>query len=171
MIKSNHKIDILSRDPCHNVGVLNDGLEPTKVVMRPKMWKSLIRFVDFCKIVWEISDFFNISHILSFRKMLFRSLKKLCDEFLWKVWDVHFIRFVHADRLGIWLFFGIQNCLMVNWPRKWVVLHFYKNSKISQNILQKSATFKTDFLIFGRVKKMCVSEHIIFYPQLFVGGF
>ena len=45
-----------------------------------------------------------------------------------------------------------------------------KNQKISQHILQKSMTFKTDFLTFGRVKKLW-SVPIILDPQLFVGGF
>ena len=109
--------------------------------------------MHFCKTVWEISHFFIISLILNFWKMLFRSLKKVCDEFS-KIKNLRctFFSFFRADRRGIWLFFRIQNCLVVNWPRKWAVLHFYKNSKISQNVLQKSTNFQNDFLIFGRVK-------------------
>jgi hypothetical protein len=40
----------------------------------------------------------------------------------------------------------------INWPRKWAVFDFWKKSKISQNVLQKSITFKNDFHIFARVK-------------------
>ena len=111
--------------------------------------------MHFCKTGWEISDFFNISHILNFWKMLFRSLKKVCDEFS-KIKNLRctFFLFFRADRRGIWLFSRIQTCMLVNWPRKWAVLHFYKNTKISQNVLQKSTTFRNDFLIFGRVKKI-----------------
>ena len=126
--------------------------------------------MHFCKTVWEISEFFNISHIFNFWKMLFRSLKKVCDEFS-KIKNLRctFFLFFRADRRGIWLFFRIQNCLVVNWPRKWAVLHFYKNSKISQNVLQKSATFQNDFLILGRVKKI-VGPSTSFWTPDFLSG-
>ena len=93
------------------------------------------------------------SQIFNFWKMLFRSLKKVCDEFS-KIKNLRctFFSFFRADRRGIWLFFRIQNCLVVNWPRKWAVFDFWKRSKISQHILQKSMSFKNDFSIFGRVK-------------------
>ena len=72
--------------------------------------------------------------------------------------EMYIFWFFRADRCGIWLFFHIQTCLVVNWPRKWAVFDFCKNSKISQNVLQKSTTFRSDFLIFGHVKKfMCPS--------------
>ena len=126
--------------------------------------------MHFCKTVWEISEFFNISHIFNFWKMLFRSLKKVCDEFS-KIKNLRctFFSFFRADRRGIWLFFRIQNCLVVNWPRKWAVLHFYKNSKISQNVLQKSTNFQNDFLIFGRVKKI-VGPSTSFWTPDFLSG-
>ena len=126
--------------------------------------------MHFCKTFWEISEFFNISHIFNFWKMLFRSFKKVCEEFSnIKNLRCTFFLFFRADRRGIWLFFRIQNCLVVNWPRKWAVLHLYKNSKISQNVLQKSATFKNDFLFFGRVKNLWVRAHH-FGPQTFCRG-
>ena len=136
------------------MGVENDGLEPKKLFTRPKIWKSFLKVMHFCKTVGEISEFFNISHIFNFWKMLFRSLKKVCDEFS-KLKNLRctFFSFFRADRCGIWLFFPIQTCLVVNWQRKLDVLHFYKNSKISQNVLQKSATFQNAFLNFGRVNK------------------
>ena len=110
--------------------------------------------MHFCKPVWEISEFSFYYTFWYFWKMLFRSLKKVCDE-VSKIKNLRctFFSFFRADRRGIWLFSHIQTCMLVNWPRKWAVLHFYKNSKISQNVLQKSTTFLNDFLIFGRVKK------------------
>ena len=95
------------------------------------------------------SDFFIISHILNLW-----SLKKS----VWWIFknqnsEMYIFYIFHADHRGIWFFFNIQNRLVVNWPRKWAVLHFNKNSKISQNVLQKSTTFQNDFLILGHVKK------------------
>ena len=102
--------------------------------------------------------------------MFFRSLKKGCDE-VSKIKNLRctFSSFFRADRRGIWLFFRIQACLVVNWPRKWGVLHFYKNSKISQNVLQKSTTFRNDFLIFGRVKKIVGPSTSFSTPDFFSG--
>ena len=126
--------------------------------------------MHFCKRVWEISEFFLISRILSFWKMLFGSSKKVCDEFS-KLKNLRctFFSFFRADRRGIWLFFRIQNCLVVNWPRNWSVLHFYKNTKISQNVLQKFTTFQNDFLIFDRVKTF-VGPSTSFWTPDFLSG-
>ena len=66
--------------------------------------------------------------------------------------------------------FRIQNCLVVNWPRKWAVLHFYKNSKISQNVLQKSTNFQNDFLISSRVKKFVDPSTSISTPKFLSGA-
>ena len=55
------------------LGVENDGIEPTNIFTRPKIWKSFLKVMHFCKTVWEISEFFIISHILHFWKMLFQS--------------------------------------------------------------------------------------------------
>ena len=63
----------------------------------------------------------------------------------------------------------IQTCMLANWPRKWAVLHFYKNSKISQNVLQKSTTFQNDFLIFGRVKKFVFPRTSFSTPDFLSG--
>ena len=51
---------------------------------------------------------------------------------------------------GYWLLvFGtvLKFCmgLVVNWARKWSVFDFLNNSKISQNVLQKSMTEKMIF--------------------------
>ena len=117
----------------------------------------------------SLRDFwiFIISHILNFWKMLFRSLKKVCDEFS-KIKNLR-CTFFFVFR-GIWLFFRIQTCLVVNWPRKWAVLHFYKNSKISQNVLQKSTTFQNDFLIFGRLKKFLCPSTSFSTPDFLLGA-
>ena len=148
------KVEPVFEVPDKKFGVENDGHEPKKLFTRPKIEKSFLKVMHFCKTVWEISEFFNISHILNFWKMLFRSSKKVCDEFS-KIKNLRctFFSFFRADRRGIWFFSRIQTCMLVNWPRQWAVFHFYKNSKISQKVLQKSTTFKDDFLIFGRVNK------------------
>ena len=166
MIESDHKSSTLFLRPRQKVG------GGKNIFTRPKIWKSFSKVMHFYKTVWEISEFFIISHILNFWKMLFRSLKKVCDEFskIKNLWCT-FLSFFRADRRGIWLFFRIKNCLVENWPRNGAIFSFCKNSKISQNVFQKSTTVKNDFLIFGHVKKICGSEHIIFDSQLFVGGF
>ena len=81
----------------------------------------------------------------------------------------HKLIFFRADRRGMCLFFHIQTCMLVNWPRKWAVLHFYKNSKISQNVLQKSTNFQNDFLIFGRVKKFLCPSTSFLTPDFLSG--
>ena len=128
--------------------------------------------MDFCKSVWEISDFFIISHMLTFWKMLFWPLKKVCDE-VSKMKNLRctFFSFFRARRHGIWLFSNIHTCLAANWGRKWSVFGFWTKWKISQNVFQKSMTEQTDFLILGRVKSFVGSGPVIFHPQLFVGGF
>ena len=171
MIKSDHKSWTLFWSHRQKVGVQIAGLEQTNIFTRPKIWKSFLKVMHFCKTVWEISNFFNISHILNFWKMLFRSLKKVCDEFSkFKNLRRTFFFFFRAHRCGIWLFFRIQNCLVVNWPRKWAVFHFYKNSKISQNVLQKSATFQNNFLIFGRVKLFVGPSTSFLTPDILSGA-
>ena len=77
----------------------------------------------------------------------------MCDEFS-KIKNMRctYFSFFHAGHQGICLFDPIQVYLVVNWPRKWAVFDFWKKTKISQNVLQKSITFKNDFHFFGRVK-------------------
>ena len=127
--------------------------------------------MDFCKTVWEISDFFIISHILTFWKMLFRSLKKVCDE-VSKIKNLRctFFLFFRARRHGIWLFSNIHTCLAANWGRKWSVFGFWKKSKISQNVLQKSTTEKNDFLILGRVKSFVGPSPSFWTPDFLSGA-
>ena len=48
-------------------------------------------------------------------------------------------------------------------------LFFENKRKISQNVLQKSATFKNDFLIFGRVK-IFVGPSTSFLTPNFLSG-
>ena len=44
----------------------------------------------------------------------------------------------HFSKVDIWVWFGSK--LVVNWPRKWDVLDFWKTSTIFPIILQKSIT-------------------------------
>ena len=60
--------------------------------------------------------------------------------------------------------------LVVNWPRKWAVLGFGKKSKISQNVLQKSITFKTDLNFFGRVKNISGPSRSFSTPNFLSGA-
>ena len=165
------KLKHFSGVPDKKLGVENDGLDPTKLFTRPKIRKSFFSVMDFCKTFWEISDFFIISHILTFWKMLFRSLKKVCDE-VSKIKNLRctFFSFFRARRHGIWLFSNIHTCLAANWGRKWSVFGFWKKSKISQNVLQKSTTEKNDFLIFGRVKSFVGPSPSFCTPNFLSGG-
>ena len=43
--------------PDKKLGVENDGHGPTNVFTQPKMRKSFLKVMDFCKIGWEIFDF------------------------------------------------------------------------------------------------------------------
>ena len=135
------KVEPFFEGPDKKLGVENYGLEQTNIFTRPKIWKSFLKVMHFCKTVWEISDFFNISHILNFWKMLFRSLKKVCDEFS-KIKNLRcrFSLFFHADRHEITLICHILLFLGEKWPRKWAIFLFFIISwflKIAQHVLQK----------------------------------
>ena len=52
--------------PDKKFGVQNDGLEPTKLFMWPKMRKLFILVMDFCKTFWEIFYFFQKSKTAHF---------------------------------------------------------------------------------------------------------
>ena len=79
--------------------------------------------------------------------------------------------FFRARRRGIWLFSNIHTCLAANWGRKWSVFGFWKKSKISQNVLQKSMTEKNDFLILGRVKSFVGPRTSFLTPDFLSGAF
>ena len=95
----------------------------------------------------------------------------MCDEFS-KIKNLRctFFLFFHAGHQGICLFDPIQVYLVVNWPRKWAVFDFRKKSKISQNVLQKSITFKNDFHFFGRVKIVLGPSRSFFTPNFLSGA-
>ena len=81
MIESDQKSWTLFQRPRQKVGGGKWQARTPNNFTRPKIWKSFLKVIHFCKTVWEISEFFNNSHIFNFWKMLFRSLKKVCDEF------------------------------------------------------------------------------------------
>jgi hypothetical protein len=103
--------------------------------------------------------------------MLFRSFQKVCDE-VSKIKNLRctFFLFFHAGHRGLCLFYPIQVYLVVNWPRKWAVFDFSKKSKISQNVLQKSITFKNDFHFFGRVKNFLGPSRSFSTPNFLLGA-
>ena len=166
------KLKHFSGVPDKKLGVENDGLDPTKLFTRPKIRKSFFSVMDFCKTFWEISDFFIISHILTFWKMLFRSLKKVCDEVL-KIKNLRctFCSFFRARRHGIWFFSNIQTWLVVNWPRKWANFDFWKKIKNLSKCFTKIHNWKKWFPYFRPRKKFCEFDPVIFYSHFFVGGF
>ncbi len=45
--------------PDKKLGVQNDGHGPTNFFTRPKVRKSVLKVMDFCKICWEIFDFLS----------------------------------------------------------------------------------------------------------------
>ena len=67
------------------------------------------------------------------------------------------------------LFSNIQTCLVENWGRKWSVFEFWKKSKISQKVLQKSVTEKNDLLLLGRVKSFLGSTPSFSTPNFLSG--
>ena len=95
----------------------------------------------------------------------------MCDE-VSKIKDLRctYFLFFHAGHQGICLFDPIQVYLVVNWPRKWAIFDFWKQSKISQNVLQKSFTFKTDFNFFGRVKSRVRRSRSFCTPNFLSGA-
>jgi hypothetical protein len=95
----------------------------------------------------------------------------VCDE-VSKIKDLRCTYFLcfHAGHQGICLFDPIQVYLVVNWPRKLAVLDFWKKSKISQNVLQKSITFKTDLNFFGRVKNLLGPSRSFSTPNFLTGA-
>ena len=95
----------------------------------------------------------------------------MCDE-VSKIKNLRctFFLFFHAGHQGICLLDPIQVYLVVNWPRKWAVFDFWKQSKISQNVLQKSMTFKNDFHFFGRVKKKSGPSQSFSTPNFLSGA-
>ena len=133
------KLKHFSGVPDKKLGVENDGLDPTKLFTRPKIRKSFFSVMDFCKTFWEISDFFIISHILTFWKMLFRSLKKVCDE-VSKIKNLRctFFSFFRARRHGIWLFSNILRVWRQIGVENGPFLVFGKNQKSLKKLCKNS---------------------------------
>ena len=147
------------------------GSNPQNFLGGRKLENHFFSVKDFCKNLLRDFWFFHYFTHLDILKMLFRSLKKVCDE-VSKIKNLRctFFSFFRARRHGIWLFSNIHTCLAANWGRKWSVFGFWKKSKISQNVLQKSTTEKNDFLILGRVKSFVGPSPSFCTPNFLSGG-
>ena len=110
-----------------------------------KMDVSISRLLlEYCQqFSWAFWWIFNYSHFWDFWKTLFRSFSKVCDK-VSKIENLRctFSSFFRSRCRSVWIFDHRWHILVVNWLRKWAVFDFLKNSKISQNVLQKSITNK-----------------------------
>ena len=61
-LKGIMKFKPIREAPDKKLGVENDRLGPKKFFTRPKIWKSFLKVMDFCKTFWEIFDFFQKSN-------------------------------------------------------------------------------------------------------------